>query len=98
MATAQEFINSGITGQTFREIREKFGHPFNELARQDEVMYNYAIAFAWYRNREHLPVPESFDKAMGLTNLEVVALFEDDTQPGVKAQVDFVSQPSTTTP
>lgn len=98
MATAQEFINSGITGQTFREIKDKFGESFNDLATQDKVMYNYAIAFAWCRNRDHLPVPEAWDRSMGMTNTEIAALFEDESEPEVKAAADFVSTPPTTTP
>lgn len=98
VATAQEFINSGITGQTFREIKEKFGESFNDLAAQDKVMYNYAIAFAWNRNREHLPVPEAWDKAMGMTNTQIAALFEDEADPEVSAAVDFDSPPPSTTP
>src|SRR5690348_11161238 len=98
MTTAAEFVKGGITGQTFREITEKFGRPFNRVAEEDPVMANYAIAFAWYREREKLPVPAAFDKAMTLTTGQVEALFEDPTVPGVQAAVDFVSPPPTTTP
>lgn len=98
MATAKEFVRAGITGQTFREIAEKFGKPFNSVAQEDPVMGNYAIAFAWYREKEHLPVPESYDKAMTLTTAQVEGLFEDIKDPKVKAVADFVSPPPTTTP
>lgn len=98
MTTAAEFAKSGVTGQTFREITEKFGKPFNKIGEDDPVMGNYAIAFAWFREREHLPVPAAFDKAMTLTTSQVEALFEDPTAPGVQAVVDFASQPPTTTP
>lgn len=98
MSTAAEFARSGITGQTFREITEKFGKPFNRIGEDDPVMGNYAIAFAWYREREHLPVQAAFDKAMTLTTAGVEALFEDPTVPGVQAVVDFDSPPPTTTP
>lgn len=98
MATAAEFARSGITGQTFREITEKFGKPFNRVAEDDPVMANYAIAYAWFREREHLPVPAAFDKAMTLTTAQIEALFEDATTPGVQAVVDFDSPPPATTP
>lgn len=98
MTTAAEFAKAGITGQTFREITEKFGKPFNRIGEDDPVMGNYALAFAWFREREHLPVPEAFDKAMTLTTSGVEGLFEDPTVPGVKAVVDFDSPPPTTTP
>ena len=98
MATAAEFAKSGVTGQTFREITEKFGKPFNRIGEDDPVMGNYAIAFAWFREREHLPVPAAFDKAMTLTTSQVEALFEDPSLPGVQAVADFASQPPTTTP
>lgn len=98
MTTAQEFINSGITGQTFREIKDKFGDSFNDLAAQDKVMYNYAIAFAWHRNKEHLPVPEAWDKAMAMTNTQIGDLFDDGTEPEVKATADFAQPQPTTTP
>lgn len=98
MATAAEFARTGITGQTFREIAEKFGKPFNKVAEDDPVMANYAIAFAWYREREHLPVPESFDKAMRLTTAGVEGLFEDSADPAVQVASDFVSPQPTTTP
>jgi hypothetical protein len=98
MSTAAEFVKAGITGQTFREIVEKFGKPFNTVAQDDPVMGNYAIAFAWFREREHLPVTEAFDKAMTLTTAAVEALFENPSSPGLKAVVDFGSQPPTTTP
>lgn len=98
MTTAAEFAKSGITGQTFREITEKFGMPFNEIGKSDAVMGNYALAFAWYRAHEHMPVPAAYDKAMTLTINEVEALFEDGDDPAVKAAVDFDSQPPKTTP
>lgn len=98
MTTAQEFVKSGVTGQTFREITDKFGKPFNMVAQEDAVMANFALAFAWYREREHLPVPAAFDKAMTLTTEQVEKLFEDSKAPGVQAGVDFVSPPLTTTP
>lgn len=98
MTTAKEFMRTGITGQTFREITEKFGKPFNAVAQEDAVMANYALAFAWFRGREHLPVPEAYDKAMTLTTAQVEALFEDPAAPVVAAAVDFASQPPTTTP
>ena len=97
MTTAKEFVRAGITGQTFREITDKFGKPFNRVAEEDAVMANYALAFAWYREREHLSVPESYDKAMTLTTAAVEGLFEQNT-PAVKTATDFVSQPSTTMP
>jgi hypothetical protein len=84
MATAGEFVRAGITGQTFREITEKFGKSFNAVAQEDQVMGNYAIAFAWFREKEHLPVPE--------------ALFEDEKIPEVAMMADFVSTPPSTTP
>lgn len=98
MSTAAEFVKSGITGQTFLEIGQKFGKPFNTVASEDPVMGNYAIAFAWFREREHLPVPAAFDKAMTLTTSGVLELFEDAADPEVKAVADFVSPPRTTTP
>jgi hypothetical protein len=98
MATAGEFVRAGITGQTFREITEKFGKSFNAVAQEDQVMGNYAIAFAWFREKEHLPVPEAFDKALSLTTAGVEALFEDEKIPAVATMVDFDSQPPTTTP
>lgn len=97
MATAAEFARAGVTGQTFREITEKFGKPFNQIGQDDPVMGNYAIAFAWFREREHLPVPAAFDKAMTLTTAQVEELFEEST-PEVRAVVDFDSPPPTTTP
>lgn len=98
MTTAAEFAKAGITGQTFREITEKFGKPFNTVAQDDPVMANYAIGFAWFREREHLSVPAAYDKAMGLTTAQVEALFENADAPTVAAAVDFVSQPPTTMP
>lgn len=98
MTTAKEFVKTGITGQTFREISEKFGKPFNTVAADDAVMGNYALAFAWFRVREHLPVPDAFDKAMTLTTADIEALFEDQADPDVKALEDFDSQPRTTMP
>lgn len=97
LATAAEFVKSGITGHTFREISEKFGKPFNRLADDDPVMGNFAIAFAVFRVREHLPVPDAFEKAMSLTNEQIEGLFEPETAE-TKAVADFVSPPSTTTP
>lgn len=97
MSTAEEFVKAGITGQTFREISEKFGKPFNRVAEEDPVMANYALAFAWYREREHLQVQAAYDKAMTLTTTAVEGLFEDAT-PEVKAVADFGSTPRTTTP
>lgn len=98
MTTAGEFAKSGITGQTFREIQEKFGKPFNAVAQEDQVMANFAIAFAWFREREHLPVQAAYDKAMTLTTNGVESLFEDAEVPEVKVAVDFASPPPTTTP
>ena len=98
MTTAAEFVKSGVTGQTFREITEKFGKPFNAVAQEDPVMANYALAFAWYREREHLPVPAAYDKALTLTTEQVEQLFEDPAVPGVKAAADFGSPPPTMTP
>lgn len=98
MTTAAEFARAGITGQTFREITEKFGKPFNRIGEEDPVMGNYALAFAWFREKDHLPIPEAFDKAMTLTTAAVEGLFEDSVPPEVKAAVDFASQPPTTTP
>lgn len=98
MTTAAEFVKGGITGQTFREITEKFGKPWNQVAEGDPVMANVALGFAWYREREHLPVPEAYDKAMKLTIADVELLFEDVKVPGVAAMADFDSLPSTTTP
>lgn len=98
MTTAAEFAKAGITGQTFREITEKFGKPFNTVAQEDPVMANYAIGFAWFRDHDHLQVQEAYDKVMQLTTAQVEALFEDSTAPGVQAAVDFVSPQPTTTP
>lgn len=88
MTTAGEFARAGITGQTFREMAEKFGKPFNQLGESDPVMGNYALAFAWMREREHLPVPAAYEKALGLTTAQVEALFEKPTAE-VNAVVDF---------
>jgi hypothetical protein len=98
MTTAAEFAKAGITGQTFREIAEQFGKPFNRIGEEDPVMGNYALAFAWFRERDHLPVPEAFDKAMTLTTANVEGLFEDSSSAVVKAAVDFASPPPATTP
>lgn len=98
MTTAAEFVKSGITGHTFREIREKFGAPFERLSDEDKVMTNYALAFAWVRENEQLPVEAAHDKALKMHMSEIEALFEDDGDPKVKAAADFVSQPSTTMP
>jgi hypothetical protein len=97
MTTAQEFIQSGITGQTFREIQDKFGSPFNSLMIDDPVMGNYALGFAHFRDREHLSVPEAWERVMKLSTAAVAALFEEPT-PEAKAASDFASQPPTTTP
>lgn len=97
MTTAAEFVKAGITGQTFREISDKFGKPFNAVAQDDQVMGNYALAFAWFREREHLPVQPAFDKAMTLTVAQIEQLFEDSTAEA-RAVVDFASQPPATTP
>lgn len=93
MATSAEFVRAGVTGQTFREISEKFGKPFNRLAEDDPVSGNYALAFAWFREKEKLPVPAAFDKAMGLTVAGIEALFEPSTG---EVEADFVSPPPTT--
>lgn len=98
MSTAEEFVKSGITGQTFREITEKFGKSFNAVAQEDPVMANYAVAFGWFREREHLQVQAAFDKAMTLTTAAIEELFEDTKAPGVVAVADFASPPPTTTP
>jgi hypothetical protein len=98
MTTGEEFVKAGITGQTFKEINEKFGKTFNQLATDDPAMANFAMGFAWFREREHLPVPAAYEKAMSLTNADVEALFEDPTTPEVKAVVDFASPPPMTTP
>lgn len=98
MTTAAEFIKSGVTGQTFREITEKFGKPYNAVAQEDVAMANYALAFAWFREREHQPVATAYDSAMKLTISQVEALFEDKDASGVQAVVDFDSPPRTTTP
>ena len=98
MTTAAEFIRAGITGQTFREIAEKFGKPYNRIGEEDQVMGNYALAFAWFREREHLPVSAAFDKAMTLTTKQIVDLFEDTAEDGIQTVVDFDSPPPTMTP
>lgn len=98
MTTAAEFAKAGITGQTFREITEKFGKPFNTIAQDDPVMGNFAIGFAWFREREHLPVPAAFDKVMTLTTDQVEALFEDSNIPAVAAAADFGSPLPVTMP
>lgn len=98
MTTASEFLKAGITGQTFREISQKFGKNFNAVAAEDPVMANYALAFAWFREREHLQVQDAFDKAMTLTTVAVEALFEDAKAPGVQAVADFDSPQPMTTP
>jgi hypothetical protein len=98
MSTAEEFVKSGVTGQTFREITEKFGKPFGRVAEEDPVMANYAVAFAWLREREHLPVQVAYDKAMTFTTTAIEALFDDTSTPEVKALADFDSPPRTTTP
>lgn len=97
MTTAKEFARAGITGQTFREIQEKFGKSWNELGQSGDIMTNYALAFAWFRDREHLPVPAAYDKAMQLTTDGVNALFDDGDDVDVQKHADFVSPPSTTT-
>lgn len=98
MTTSEEFIKAGVTGQTFRDIADKFGKPFTAIAADDPVMANYALAFAWFREREHLPVPAAYDKAMTLTNAAIEALFEDDKDPKVVAVADFASPPPMTMP
>lgn len=98
MTTMKEFVKSGITGQTFREITEKFGKPFKSLGEEDAVMSVYALGFAWFRERERLPLPAAYDRAMGSTVDQIESLFQDENEKGVKAEVDFASQPSTTTP
>lgn len=98
MTTSAEFVKSGITGQTFREITEKFGSPLANIGDKDPVMALFALGFAWIREREHLQVQAAYDKAMTMTPGGIEALFEPDTKPGVKAQSDFVSPPPTTTP
>jgi hypothetical protein len=98
MTTLKEFTRSGITGQTFREITEKFGKPFNALGESDAVMSTYAVAYAWIREREHLPVPDAFNKAMTWTIDQIEGVFEDGTDPEVKKEEDFASPPHTTTP
>jgi len=95
MTTGMECMKSGVTGQTYREIIEKFGNNINRISEQDEVSANYAIAFAWFREREHLPVQAAYEKSMSLTITQIEALFEEPT-PEVQAAVDFVSPPSTT--
>ena len=98
MTTSKEFLKAGVTGQTFREITEKFGRNFNRLSEEDELMANYALGFAWLREREHLPVPEAYTKALGLTIGQIMDYFEDPEIPEVAVNADFVSQPPTTTP
>lgn len=98
MTTSQEFIKAGITGQTFREIREKFGRPLKELGAEDAIMSTYALGFAWFREREHLPVQSAYDKAMGYSIEAIEDLFEDDSDPQIQTAVDFASQPPTTKP
>jgi hypothetical protein len=99
MTTAAEFSTAGITGQTFREIPEKFGMTWNELGQTDKIMANYALAFAFFRDREHLKVQDAYDKAMTLTIKQIEALFDDEPEtPEEKAVVDFAAPPSTTTP
>jgi hypothetical protein len=96
MTTSKEFIKGGVTGQTFREITEKFGKPFRTLGEADAVMSVYALGFAWFREREHLPVPAAYDKAMSWSIDQIEALFEESDDAEVEA--DFVSPPPTTTP
>lgn len=98
MTTAAEFARSGITGQTFREITEKFGKPFNSIGRDDPVMGNYAVAFAWFRDREHLPVEDAYSKAMSFTTAQIEELFEDPDRLDVRVDVDFDSTPPTAMP
>lgn len=98
MVTAQEFVKTGMTGHTFREIREKFGQSFDRIPDDDKLMTNYALAFAWVRVREQLPIDAAYDKALNMTTAQIEALFEDSSDPLVKAQSDFVSQPPATTP
>jgi hypothetical protein len=96
--TPEEFTKTRITGQTFREISEKFGKAFNDLGQGDPIMANYAIAFAWFREMEHLPVPEAYSNAMALTTAAVEGLFEDRSDATVQAVSDFVSRPLETMP
>lgn len=98
MTTPKEFLKVGVTGHTFREITEKFGKNFNAIAAEDPSMANMALGFAWFREREHLPVEAAYDKAMNCTTAQIEDLFEDDKKPGAKAVTDFVSPPPTTTP
>lgn len=96
MTTTQEFVRGGITGQTFREITEKFGKPFKALGEADAVMSVYALGFAWFREREHMPVPAAYDKALSLPLEQIEQLFADGA--GEDAASDFGSPPPTTTP
>lgn len=96
MTTLAEFMKGGITGQTFREITEKFGKPLNALAEADAVMSMYATGFAWFREREHLPVPAAYEKAMGWTVDQIEALFEVGAE--AETQADFGLPSHTTTP
>lgn len=98
MTTSTEFVKAGITGHTLREITEKFGKPWSRIAEEDPLMANYGLAFAWFREREQLPVEAAYDKAMKLTSQAISDLFEDEKKPGVKAAADFVSPPPATTP
>lgn len=98
MTTISEFVKSGVTGQTFREIREKFGQPLDRIGDEDRVMSLYAIGFAWFRERDHLPASAAYEKAMSFNVEQIEALFEDEKDADVKAAADFVSPPPTTTP
>lgn len=99
MATMTAFTKTGIKGQTFREIAEKFGKPLRELGESDAVMSLYAIGFAWFRESEHLPVPEAYAKAMDSTLGSIEGLFDPEPKSAKeKAEEDFVKPPSTTTP
>lgn len=97
MTTASEFVKGGITGQTFREITEKFGKPLDQIPAEDKMMSLFAMGFAWFREREHLSVPDAYSKAMGCTPEQISDLFEPETKK-TKAEADFDSQPPTTTP
>ena len=51
---------SGVTGQTHKEIKEKFGFSFNDLVKAEDLMANFALAFAWFRETDHMPVPAAY--------------------------------------
>lgn len=99
MATITGFTKTGIKGQTFREIAEKFGKPLRELGESDAVMSLYAVGFAWFRETEHLPLPEAYAKAMDCNLESIEGLFDPEPKNAkAKAEADFVKPPSTTTP